>query len=262
MSELNHNQSPVMAFLEKSHAEDRLVHAYLFFGGSKDEKVSVAKKFAKLVLGADEITNRLIDSGEHANVITIKPDGKYIKKEQIVFLKIEIAKKSVENRSKIYIIEEADKMSLSATNSLLKFLEEPAPDVHIILISPSKEVLLPTIVSRTVNLGFRTLFQENVEIKGELLAVIQQLEAGANPHIVAVKHAAIVKEQTVAFLDAYLIYVRGMLGELLGAGDGSITDMKRCTKKLRAIEEAKRSLQYQMNVQLCLDKLWIDFSCI
>jgi len=28
---------------------------------------------------------------------------------------------------------------------------------------------------------------------------------------------------------------------------------------LRAIEEAKRSLQYNMNVQLCLDKLWLDF---
>ena len=260
MNTLNHNPSQNFDFLAKSHSEGRLIHAYLFFGGSKEEKVSVAKKFAKLVLGADERTSRLIDTDEHANVITIKPDGKNIKKEQIVFLKTEIAKKSVENRSKIYLIEDADKMSTSATNSLLKFLEEPAPDVYIILMSPSKEALLPTIVSRTVNLSFRTLVQGNVEIEEALLEVIKQLEGGVNPQIVVAKNAGIFKDRTLEFLDAYLIYYRGVVTEWLGAGTDKANDIKRCTKKLRAIEQAKRSLKYNMNVQLCLDKLWIDFS--
>ena len=246
----------VINFLEKSYFEGRLVHAYLFFGGSKDEKISVAKKFAKLVLGDDEITSRLIDEDEHANVMTIRPDGKNIKKEQIIFLKTEIAKKSIENRSKIYIIEDADKMSISATNSLLKFLEEPAPDVHIILISPSKEVLLPTIISRTVNLGFGGLLQENIPIKEEILDVIKQLEEGANPLIVVTKNSDVFKEKILEFLDAYQVYYRDMMEKSLS---GRVSDIKGIVKKLRAIEEAKRSLQYNMNVQLCLDKLWLDF---
>ena len=250
----------VMTFLEKSHLEGKLVHAYLFFGGDKAEKVDVAKKFAKLVLEADETMSRLIDSDDHANVITIKPDGKNVKKEQIVFLKTEIAKKSIENRSKIYIIEDADKMSISATNSLLKFLEEPALDVYIILISPSKEVLLPTIVSRTVNLGFRTLFQKNVEIKAEYLEVMRQLEDSIAPQLVAIKYAQLLKEDTVEFLDAYLIYMRSELDDLLQTVDYDAVKVKCYTKRLRAILVAKRSLQYNMNVQLCLDKLWLDFS--
>jgi len=256
MNNVREQSSYAAQFLEKSYSEAKLLHAYLFFGGCKEEKLKVAKKVAKLALGADELRSRLIDDEEHANVIMIRPDGKNIKKEQILFLKTEIAKKSVEDRAKIYIIEDADKMSIPATNSLLKFLEEPAPNVHIILISPSKEVLLPTIVSRTVNLGFRVAHQESNSIKEELLDVIKQLEEGVSPPIVVAKNPDIFKERTMEFLDAYLMYERAMLGQSL---NGKVSEIKRITQRLRAIMSAKHSLQYNMNVQLCLDKLWIDF---
>jgi len=260
MNEPYNTPSHVINFLRKSYSEGRLVHAYLFFGGDKDEKINIAKKFAKLVLGDDEVTSRLIDSDEHANVITIRPDGKRIKKEQIIFLKTEIAKKSVENRAKIYIIEAADKMSISAANSLLKFLEEPAPDVYIILISPSKEGLLSTIVSRTVNLGFRGLSQSKTEISEEIFEVIKQLEQkGASLQVIVAKNADLFKERLLEFLDGYQAYYRDVMNERLGCGVDVKNEVRDCVRKLRAIEEAKRSLQYHMNVQLCLDKLWIDF---
>ena len=257
MSEMNSCQVDVLNFLKKSYTEDRLVHAYLFFGGNKVEKIAVAKKFAKMVLGIDDVTSRLIDADEHANVIMIRPDGKNIKKEQIVFLKTEISKKSVEDRAKVYIIEDADKMSISATNSLLKFLEEPAADVYIILISPSKEVLLPTIISRCVNLGFGGFGWEKREICAEIFAVIKQLEQkGSNPQVVVAKNAELFKERTLEFLDGYQVYYRGVLDGLLEA---DVSEIKGCVKKLRAIEEARWSLQYNMNVLLCLDKLWMNF---
>jgi len=260
MNEPYNNSSHVINFLEKSYSEGRLVHAYLFFGGDKDEKINVARKLAKIVLGDDEITSRLVDSDEHANVITVRPDGKNIRKEQIVFLKTEIMKKSIENRGKVYIIEDADKMSISATNSLLKFLEEPAPDVYIILISPAKEVLLPTIVSRCVNLGFRGLDWKNIEICEEIFEIIKQLEQkGVSPHVIVAKNAEFFKERMVEFLDGYQVYCRGILEELLEAGASVKSEIKGCIGKLRAIEEAKRSLRYNMNVQLCLDKLWTRF---
>ena len=260
MNEFNNNQSHVINFLEKSYFEDRLVHAYLFFGGGKAEKINVAKKFAKMVLKGDEITRRLIDSDEHANVIMVRPDGKNIKKEQIVFLKTEIAKKSIEDRAKIYIIEDADKMSISATNSLLKFLEEPAADVYIILISPSKEVLLPTIVSRCVNLGFRWSGKKNNEIEERIFEIINQFEQkGASPQLIVAQNADFFKEQTGEFLDAYQMYYRDEMDELLGMGTDVKDGIKSCIKKIRAIENAKSSLKYNMNIQLCLDKLWFDF---
>ena len=260
MGDLNRNQSHVIDFLKKSYSEDKLVHAYLFFGGNKDMKINVAKQFATLLLGQTQAAKHLIEMNEHANVIMIKPDGKNIKKEQIVFLKTEIAKKSVENHSKIYIIEDADKMSISATNSLLKFLEEPAPEVYIILISPSKEALLPTITSRTVNLGFKALPQGSNSFKQEILDVIKQLEEGASPQVVVAKNTDFFKEEIMDFLDAYQAYYREEMNKLFSTQISATGDIKRCVKRVRAIEEAKRSLQYNMNVQLCLDKLWIDFS--
>jgi len=242
------------AFLTKSHNEGRLVHAYLFFGGNKSEKVKTAKDFAKLVLDADATTGNLIDNEAHANVITIRPDGKNIKKEQIVFLKGEIAKKSLEERAKIYIIEDAHQMSTSATNSLLKFLEEPAPDVYIILIAPSREVLLPTIISRCVGLGFIS-DASNETPTPEMLTIIQQIELGAPFHMLVAQNSELFKEQTPEFLNAMSRFYLGQINRYLEVP----AQLKRCTNRLRAIEIAKQNLRYNMNLQLCLDQLALVF---
>jgi len=242
-------------FLQKSYAEGRLVHAYLFFGGNLREKVETAKGFAKLVLNADETTSRLIDADEHANVITIRPDGNNIKKEQIVFLKGEIAKKSVEDRAKIYIIEDAEKMSISATNSLLKFLEEPAPDVYIILITPAREVLLPTILSRCVGLGFKSE-NDTTAIDPDFLTIIQQIELGNPFHMLVAENSELFKERTPDFLTALSRFYRREIDRILNTPP----QLQRCTKRLRAIEAAQRNLRYNMNVQLCLDQLALEFN--
>ncbi|MCL2560078.1 MAG: hypothetical protein FWE07_06280 [Turicibacter sp.] len=272
MQQLRNNQPWVNDFLEKSVQGDQLVHAYLFFGGSGLDRLAAAKYFARLILGDDARVARLVEQEEHANVITIRPDGKLIKKEQIVFLKGEIAKKSVEDKAKIYVIDGAEKMTASATNSLLKFLEEPAPGVHIILLSPSKEALLSTIVSRTVNVNFAGADAVAAEISAAFLAVIGQLEAGSVPaQLVVAKFAAVFKEQLPEFLDAYLLYYQVVLDVVLGLGDGGDfdknlleisvmrNDVSSCTRKLRAIERAKRHLRANMNVALCVDQLWLDF---
>lgn len=242
-------------FLQKSHQQGRLVHAYLFFGGNQHDAVETAKGFAKLVLTADETTSRLIDAESCANVITIRPDGKNIKKEQIVFLKGEIAKKSVENRAKIYIIEDADKMSLTAANSLLKFLEEPAPDVYIILITPSREVLLPTLVSRCVGLSFKSNV-ETTAIDHDFLTIIGQIELGEPFHMLVAGNSEIFKERTSDFLTALSRFYHREIDRALN----SPLQLQRCTKRIRAILEAQRNLRYNMNVQLCLDKLALDFN--
>lgn len=272
MDNLLTSQPHIIDFLTKSLHGDRLVHAYLFFGGNHSEKIATAKYLAKLVLGNDEVTARLVENNEHANVITIRPDGKNIKKEQIVFLKTEISKKSVENKSKIYIIDGADKMSTSAANSLLKFLEEPAPDIHIILISSSKEVLLPTITSRTANLNFKGSKALGFEVSSEIMDVIRQLELKKVPaQIIATKNPDIFKDNLLDFLNGYQAYYRNVMDCVVGiSGDEKFdkdllehsvrsNDIKSCTRKLRAIEGATRNLQANMNVQLCVDKLWLDF---
>ena len=66
---------------------------------------------------------------------------------------------------KVFLIKDAHNMTISAANSLLKFLEEPSSSVLGILISDEIESLLPTIVSRCTTLNFKRLsYVDNYEI--------------------------------------------------------------------------------------------------
>ena len=56
---------------------------------------------------------------------------------------------------KIYIVEEAEKLTVQAQNVLLKTIEEPPAYVVFILLTSSTEALLPTILSRCVLLNMR-----------------------------------------------------------------------------------------------------------
>ena len=63
--------------------------------------------------------------------------------------------KPYSSKYKIYIIPEADKMTVQAQNALLKTIEEPPSYAVIFLLTENAEVLLPTIRSRCVMLKLR-----------------------------------------------------------------------------------------------------------
>ena len=71
----------------------------------------------------EECTNcRRINHGNHPDIHVVEPDGMSIKKGQIQLLQEEFAKTGVESRQKLYMIIHADRMTVNAANSLLKFL--------------------------------------------------------------------------------------------------------------------------------------------
>ena len=71
-----------------------------------------------------------------------------IKKEQLLDLQDEFSKVSIENNKKVYIINECEKMNLQASNSILKFLEEPIDNIIAILVTNNINKVLKTIISR------------------------------------------------------------------------------------------------------------------
>ncbi|HHX93729.1 MAG TPA: hypothetical protein GX690_01350, partial [Tenericutes bacterium] len=58
---------------------------------------------------------------------------------------------------KVYIINEAEKLTQAAANSILKFLEEPTSEIYAILITENINQMLKTIVSRCTIITFRPL---------------------------------------------------------------------------------------------------------
>ena len=74
-----------------------------------------------------------------------------------------IQEKPIISKRKIYIINDADKMTKEAQNCLLKTLEEPPEYISIILIGNNESSFLPTIKSRCMIIHFEPL--KNAEIK-------------------------------------------------------------------------------------------------
>ncbi|MGG4268056.1 DNA polymerase III subunit delta' [Peribacillus simplex] len=192
-------QPQVMTMLQNSIMKNRVAHAYLFEGEKGTGKQDISKTFAKSLLCEAPTAGykpcelcrncKRISSGNHPDVHLIERDGLSIKKEQIKGLQEEFSKKSVEADRKVYMIADADKMSVGAANSLLKFLEEPSADTVAILMTEQLQRILPTILSRCQVISFKPLSPENVkrklieqDLEPQLASVIanitQNVEAG------------------------------------------------------------------------------------
>ncbi len=95
------------------------------------------------------------------------PDLILVNRGENATLGIEVIRRMKENiylspaefEKKIYIIEEAEKMTAQAQNALLIVLEEPPPDVVIFLLTEDASALLPTVQSRVQTLRM-SLFSE------------------------------------------------------------------------------------------------------
>ncbi|MFQ6066775.1 MAG: DNA polymerase III subunit delta' [bacterium] len=158
-------QPGAIKILQKEMATSSLPGAYLFVGPTGVGKMLTALAFAKALNckegGLDSCDHcsscRKIDHMNHPDVRVINPEESSIKIEQIRDLKREVGYRLFEGKKKVWIIEEADKLTVEAANSLLKILEEPPPDVVFILISETPEKLPPTILSRCEIINFFSL---------------------------------------------------------------------------------------------------------
>ncbi|GAA0700169.1 DNA polymerase III subunit delta' C-terminal domain-containing protein [Paraclostridium ghonii] len=133
-------QSFAKKYLSNSINKDKINHAYLFEGINGVGKNTFAKEFAKYLLKIENIENS-------PDYTVIEPQGSSIKIAQIRNLQTDVIIKP-HGDYKIYIINDAQKMTVESQNALLKTLEEPPHYVIIILLTNNKNSLLDTIKSR------------------------------------------------------------------------------------------------------------------
>ncbi|OCA80703.1 DNA polymerase III subunit delta' [Bacillus sp. FJAT-27225] len=165
--ELAEMQPAVTTLIKNSFLKGRIAHAYLLEGmrgtGKRDTAIVLAKalycensidgyKPCETCLNCKRIT-----SGNHPDIHLIEPDGLSIKKQQIKDLQEEFSKKGMESSRKVYMVIDAEKMSVGAANSLLKFLEEPGADTVALLLTENPQRMLPTILSRCQTIAFQPL---------------------------------------------------------------------------------------------------------
>lgn len=166
-TQLEEMQPSVLKMLKNSLIKDRLAHAYLFEGKRGTGKKEVGLLLAKSLFCQSPLEGyipceacmncRRINNGNHPDVHILEPDGLSIKKSQIQALQEEFSKTGVESKQKLYMIIHADRMTVNAANSLLKFLEEPNSETTAILITEQIQQILPTILSRCQTISFKPL---------------------------------------------------------------------------------------------------------
>lgn len=149
------DEQPILYnLLENSIKKDKISHAYLFETNNNPNSLDIVYSFVKeLICPYDKKCDncsicKRIDDGNYLDVKVINPDGLQIKKEQLLDLQDEFSKVSIENNKKVYIINECEKMNLQASNSILKFLEEPIDNIIAILVTNNINKVLKTIISR------------------------------------------------------------------------------------------------------------------
>ncbi len=169
--------------LRRTLAAQQVRHAYLFTGPSHIGKSLLVRRFAQTLLctGGPDPTlapqnpcniclscrKVLHDNHPDVHVITKPIDKQFILIEQIRALQSDSARRTLEGRRNIFIIENAHEMNGAAANSLLKTLEEPEPDVVLLLTVPDAGLLLPTILSRVQLITMQLL--TSAQIKNALI---------------------------------------------------------------------------------------------
>ena len=169
--------------LRRTLAAQQVRHAYLFTGPPHIGKSLLAHRFAQTLLctgGPDptiapqEPCNTCLscrkvlhDNHPDIHVISKPADKQFILIEQIRVLQSDSARRTLEGRRNIFIIEDAHEMNVQAANCLLKTLEEPEPDVVLLLTVPDAGLLLPTILSRIQLITMQLL--TSMQIKNALI---------------------------------------------------------------------------------------------
>jgi DNA polymerase-3 subunit gamma/tau len=163
-------QDHVVRALTGAIREDRLHHAFLFCGPRGTGKTSTARILAKMVNcvsgptaepcgGCDQCV--AIREGTHLDVVEIDA-ASHGGVDDARELREKAPTAPVQGREKVYIIDEAQRLSREAFDALLKVFEEPPPGVRFVLATTEPHKMPPTIVGRCQRFDFRRLTMEGL----------------------------------------------------------------------------------------------------
>ena len=273
--QLFYEQAIAPLYLGKVH------HAYLIETNNNEEQLidSYIKEFCKtIILLKNEDTNllnrdkliNLIDTNNYPEIIDIYPESGIIKKEQLLQVMEKFSSKSIYDNYQIYVVHNAEMLNISASNTILKFLEEPEENIIAIFLSTHRYKVLPTILSRCIVMSLtkeKTFFlNENyspifLDLVNNFLSKEQPLILNFNKYY---ENLFQTKEQSIKTLkELSKIFQNYLENSNIKIQNINIDEFYlskvKILKIIGIIDEFLVKLQYNVNIKLWLDSLLIKF---
>lgn len=182
-------QPQAIELLKQAIQRDRLAPAYLFVGANGIGRSLAAKCFCEsllsfgLTLEKSSLAQKRLLANNHPDLLWVQPTYQHqgqlltakeaenaglkrkappqIRIEQVREIIYFLSRPPLESFRSVIVIEDAHTMTEAAANALLKTLEEPGK-ATLILIAPSTDSLLPTLVSRCQRIPFYRLSSEQM----------------------------------------------------------------------------------------------------
>lgn len=173
-TDIRDQEAPIAGLLTLL-SQGTIPHALLFTGVDGIGKGTIARRFAMAVNCDQRVEGtaeglpcgvcrscRRIEGDLHPDVLHVKPQGAFIRIDQIRALCDTLALKPYEAGTRLAILHDAQALNPEAGNALLKVLEEPPAGTILILTATQTSDLLPTIVSRCRRVRFNPLRRETI----------------------------------------------------------------------------------------------------
>lgn len=230
------DQPRVTALLGRALAAGRVAHAYAFVGPPGAGRTTAALLLAEALLcpqatGAGGCGRcracAMVAGRRHPDLHVIEPTPpernprgpRAIRIDDIRALEREAALRPLLGGRKVFILDDADRMTADTPHAFLKTLEEPPPRTVMILVLASARALPATVLSRCQRVPFaprpdaaaEAQRAEAIEFFGEVAAAgVEALYRRFGP-------GGVERERAEGLVDAYWVYCRDLLLVRAGA---------------------------------------------
>src|SRR6185436_2868125 len=230
------DQPRVVELLRRALEGQRVAHAYAFVGPAGSGRMTTARAFAEALLADGRA--RLGPGSPHPDLHVIVPTppesnpkgARTIRIGAIRELERQASLRPVLGGRRVFILDEAERMTGESPQAFLKFLEEPPPDTVVILVLPGVRAVPATVISRCQIVRFQPRGAgRTAALVGEALALLQAARTDGTPGLFR-RTERIDREKAEALIDGCWLLCRDLLLARAGAPAALLSDAEQASE--------------------------------